>query len=251
MAITQTITTIPEAGHRGTDIRDDFVTKQEAFQDQLSNNSTGFVVEMNTLAEQIETARGEINTSETNAATSETNAAASETNAGTSETNAATSETNAATSETNAQLREWEAEAWKFTAQSYAQEPHNVFVNFVTSDGDGTFTYTPTTEYSALHWKEEALANSGVNPLDYVAKAGSTMTGNLTVPNLLTAGNVDGRDVSVDGTKLDSIETDANNYTLPSSVVHETEYASSTTGGTIKMRLDGTTLYITNDGTDA
>lgn len=28
-------------------------------------------------------------------------------------------------------------------------------------------------------------------------------------------------------------------------------YASSTIGGTVKMRLDGTTLYITNDGTNA
>jgi len=39
-----------------------------------------------------------------------------------------------------------------------------------------------------------------------VAKAGDTMTGDLTVPNLITSGNVDGRDVSVDGTKLDGIE---------------------------------------------
>lgn len=28
------------------------------------------------------------------------------------------------------------------------------------------------------------------------------------------------------------------------------DYATETTGGTIKMRLDGTTLYITNDGTN-
>lgn len=29
------------------------------------------------------------------------------------------------------------------------------------------------------------------------------------------------------------------------------DYASSTTGGTVKMRLSGTTLYLRNDGTDA
>jgi len=51
-----------------------------------------------------------------------------------------------------------------------------------------------------------------------VAKAGDTMTGDLTVPNIITAGNVDGRDVSVDGTKLDGIEaladvTDTTNVT--------------------------------------
>ncbi|MEE8599174.1 MAG: hypothetical protein V3S69_06655, partial [Dehalococcoidales bacterium] len=52
---------------------------------------------------------------------------------------------------------------------------------------------------------------AAINELDTekVAIAGDTMTGDLTVPNLITAGNVDGRDVSVDGTKLDTIETSA------------------------------------------
>ena len=47
---------------------------------------------------------------------------------------------------------------------------------------------------------------SAINELDdeKVALAGDTMTGDLTVPNLVTAGNVDGRDVSVDGTALDT-----------------------------------------------
>jgi len=44
------------------------------------------------------------------------------------------------------------------------------------------------------------------------------MTGDLTVPNVIVSGNVDGRDVSADGTKLDGIEasadvTDAANVT--------------------------------------
>jgi len=42
-----------------------------------------------------------------------------------------------------------------------------------------------------------------------VKRAGDTMTGDLTVPNLVTDGNVDGRDVSVDGEKLDGIEDGA------------------------------------------
>lgn len=42
-----------------------------------------------------------------------------------------------------------------------------------------------------------------------VDKAGDTMTGDLTVPNLIVSGNVDGRDVSADGTKLDGIEAGA------------------------------------------
>jgi hypothetical protein len=42
-----------------------------------------------------------------------------------------------------------------------------------------------------------------------VSKSGDTMTGNLTVPNLVVSGNVDGRDVSADGAKLDGIEAGA------------------------------------------
>ena len=42
-----------------------------------------------------------------------------------------------------------------------------------------------------------------------VSKAGDTMTGDLTVPNIITPGLVDGRDVSVDGAKLDGIEAGA------------------------------------------
>lgn len=50
--------------------------------------------------------------------------------------------------------------------------------------------------------KESALTGK-------VDTAGDTMTGDLTVPNLITSGNVDGRDVSADGTKLDGIEAGA------------------------------------------
>jgi len=35
--------------------------------------------------------------------------------------------------------------------------------------------------------------------------AGQVFTGNVTVPNLITSGTVDGRDVSVDGAVLDSL----------------------------------------------
>jgi len=42
-----------------------------------------------------------------------------------------------------------------------------------------------------------------------VSKSGDTMTGDLTVPNVIVSGNVDGRDVSADGAKLDGIESGA------------------------------------------
>ena len=43
----------------------------------------------------------------------------------------------------------------------------------------------------------------------FVRITGDTMTGDLTVPNVVVSGNVDGRDVSADGTKLDGIESGA------------------------------------------
>ena len=43
----------------------------------------------------------------------------------------------------------------------------------------------------------------------FVRITGDTMTGDLTVPNVVVSGNVDGRDVSADGTKLDGIAAGA------------------------------------------
>jgi len=43
----------------------------------------------------------------------------------------------------------------------------------------------------------------------FVRITGDTMTGDLTVPNVVVSGNVDGRDVAADGTKLDGIEASA------------------------------------------
>ena len=64
--------------------------------------------------------------------------------------------------EVAAALSAWNAEAEALTADSYATEPEDVFVKVYTSDGDGTFTATDTTEYSALHW---AAKTSGMQNL--------------------------------------------------------------------------------------
>ena len=275
MAIIQNITTIPPAGHRGVDLRDDFVTKQEAFQDALTDTTVDeinqWTVEANATATAVNDDQVAAAASETAAATSAGNAATSEGNALTSESNASASESAALVSETNAELFEWEAQAWKLTAESYATEAEDVLVNMVTSDGDGTFTYTPTSDYSATHYKLKAQAyaaalnlpavapgdvgkilevNSAedgydliVGSTEYVRKdQASIIAADLTVDNLITSGDVDGRDLSVDGSKLDNISAEA---------IAATEYATSTVGGTVKARLDGTTLYITIDGTAA
>lgn len=69
---------------------------------------------------------------------------------------------NALTNATNAQLREWEAEADALTALSYATEAEDVLVNLVTSDGDGTFTYTPQADtFSSLHYSTKTAASVG------------------------------------------------------------------------------------------
>lgn len=91
---------------------------------------------------------------------------------------ATTQATNSSSSATQSQLYEWEAEAERLTSDSYATEAEDTFVNLVTSDGDGTFTYTPTTDYSALHWAAKAAT---FNPAIYAPLASPALTGTPTV----------------------------------------------------------------------
>ena len=63
-----------------------------------------------------------------------------------------------------AEKSKWISEASKMTSDSYATEPEDVFVKEYTSNDDGTFTVTNTSEYSALHWaiKTADLVSEGV-----------------------------------------------------------------------------------------
>lgn len=96
----------------------------------------------------------------------------------------------------------------------------------VTAAGYATETYVDTavstlvdTAPAALDTLNELAAALGDDPnfattvtnniATKVSKTGDTMTGDLTVTNVITAGLVDGRDVSVDGAKLDGIEAGA------------------------------------------
>jgi len=78
---------------------------------------------------------------------------------------------NVALAVTLAQEEAWNAEAEALTADSYATQTEDVFVNVYTSNGDGTFTATPTTDYSALHWAAKA------GP--FLLLAGGTVTGQI------------------------------------------------------------------------
>ena len=73
--------------------------------------------------------------------------------------------------------------------------------------------------YNGSAWQGGVTATGNL-----LAKSGDQMTGNLTFSGSQT---VDGRDVSVDGTKLDGIATNANNYTHPN---HSGEVTSSADG---------------------
>jgi len=63
---------------------------------------------------------------------------------------AANSAIEASGSVDNARLEAWNAEAEALTSYSYAVQPEDVFVNIYSSNGDGSFTATPTSDYSSL-----------------------------------------------------------------------------------------------------
>jgi len=85
---------------------------------------------------------------------------------------------------------------------------------------------------------------------------GAVFTGDVTVPNLLTSGNIDGRDISVDGAKLDGIEdfadvTDVTNVAATGAMTPG--YSGTFTiadNGTIFFG-NGNDLFITHNGTNS
>ena len=178
-------------------------------------------------------------TSETNAASSATSAsgsastattkaseaATSASNASTSETNAASSATSASTSASNASSSATSAASAQTAAESARDATLAAYDNFddrylgvkssdpsVDNDGNaliaGALYFNSTSEsmqvYTGSAWVAAYVSGTG-----FAALSGATFTGNVTVPNLITSGNVDGRDVSADGSKLDGIATGA------------------------------------------
>ena len=95
--------------------------------------------------------------------------------------------------------------------------------------------------YNGSAWQGGVTATGNL-----LAKSGDQMTGNLTFSGSQT---VDGRDLSVDGTKLDGIATSANNYTHPN---HSGEVTSSADGATVIVDniVDEANLKISNAGTN-
>ena len=100
-----------------------------------------------------------------------------------------------------------------------------------------------------------------------VDSSGDTMTGDLTVPNIIVSGNVDGRDVSADGTKLDGIEagadvTDTANVTAAGAAMEtgadftgnvtfgDNDKAIFGAGSDLQIYHDGSYSYIDEVGTN-
>ena len=163
------------------------------------------------------------------AATSATNAATSETNAGTSETNAATSATNAATSATNASNSATAAATSATAAEAAKDAIDGLYLGAQSSnptvDGNGAALtvgdwYFNTTDNTTRIY--DGSAWNTINP-DLVGDSSPqlggdldlnsnniTGTGNLNITgNITLSGTVDGRDVAADGTRLDTIEDNA------------------------------------------
>ena len=172
-----------------------------------------------------ETAKTAAETAETNAAASQSAAATSASNAATSETNAATSASNAATSATGASSSASSAASAQTAAEAARDSALAAFDSFddrylgakssdptTDNDGDalvaGSLIYN-TTDSVVKIYTGSAWVAAYVSGGSFASLSGATFTGDVTVPNLITAGNVDGRDVSADGTKLDGIAAGA------------------------------------------
>ena len=189
-------------------------TAAAASESAASTSETNAQTHANTASGHATTA----STQATNAATSAANAATSETNAGTQATNAATSATAAAGSATNAATAQTAAESARDSALAAFDSFDDRYLGTKTSDPStdndgntlvaGTLYFNSSTSTMMLYTGSAWVA-AYVSGGSFAALSGATFTGDVTVPNLITAGNVDGRDVSVDGAKLDGIAANA------------------------------------------
>ena len=88
--------------------------------------------------------------------------------------------------EAKSELQKWDAQAKALTSLSYAVEAEDTPVNVVTSDGDGTFTYTPQAGvFSSLHHAAKAAT---WNPANYYTK--TEIDAKPTFKNLFTNGTL-------------------------------------------------------------
>ena len=175
MGITQNIGIIPEAGHRGIDAREAFVTKQEAFQDHLTDT---FVTEINTLKTQI---NNEVDTLNGNLATATNTAVANATLAASnSATSAGISASTAAQKATEATASALSASGSATIASTKASEANVSANNALTYKNQVMGYVIPSgTSYSVdqLNTKYSAMTKAQFNALAEARKANRAGSG--------------------------------------------------------------------------
>lgn len=173
-------------------------------------------------------------------------AASSATSAATSASTATTKASEASTSAATASTKAGEASTSAASAASSLSSFQSVYRSGATDPTDsldaGDLFYNSSIQtlkvYTGSGWEQGVTAGSG-----FATISGATFTGDVTVPNLITSGNVDGRDVSVDGTKLDGIEASAD-------VTDTTNVVAALTAGTnVTIAADGTVSATASNAT--
>jgi len=158
--ITQTISSIPEAGHRGVDVQTTFVNKQEAFQDALTDN---FVTEINTLKSQFNTRAGEINST----ATAINNNATTATTKASEASDSATSASDSATTATTKASEASDSASSALTSKNAAQTSLDTINGILATLPDGSINDTVIgTDKAYSNQKSNALLNLKVNKID-------------------------------------------------------------------------------------
>jgi len=148
-----------------------------------------------------EIARDAASASAGQAATSQSASAASKAGAAASETAAATSETNAATSDGIATTKSLESSA---SAGAAALSATASAASATEASGAAASLNLPTAsgqagQYLRQKQDETGLEYAEVDLASRVAKSGDTMTGDLTLPNLVATGNLRSGSVGDDG----------------------------------------------------
>ena len=199
------------------------------------------------------TASGHKDTAATQAGLATTNGAAQVTLAAAQVALATTQAGNSATSASAAAASAVSAAASLdlFTDQYLGAHSSNPTVD---GDGDALTVgdlYYDSTAGNMKYYNGSAWVSAFVSASGMAALSGSTFTGNVTVPGLVLVGSgtVDGRDVSVDGTKLDGIATSANNYVHPN---HSGEVTSTADGAMVIADniVDEANLKVSNSPTN-
>ena len=215
-----------------------------------ATTATTKAAEAATSATSASTSASTATTKASEAATSASNAATSETNAATSATSAATSATASSTSAAASATSATEAAA---SASSAALSEANIATEVSTAIADlvdsAPLTLDTLNELAAALGDDPNFATTVTNSIaTKLPLAGGAMTGPIT-----TNSTFDGRDVSVDGTKLDGIEANAtaDQTALEIKTAYESNADTNAFTDADETKLDGIEASATADQTAA